>query len=394
MSNLDSFAKGKLAALEAQSLRRTLQVTARKPGARALRPGETEQADLVSFCCNDYLGLSHDPRIKQAAADAMDQFGVGSGASRLVTGNYPLLETLESRLAALKGTEAAVIFGSGYLTNLGVIPSFAGPGDLILVDELAHACLFGGAQLAGAQLEVFRHNDVAQLQDLLQRHRGDYRHALVLTDGVFSMDGDLAPIPDLSDVAKMFDAWLMTDDAHGIGVLGEGRGSSFVWGADQHRVDVPLQMGTLSKAVGSYGGYLCASRAVIDLIKTRARSIIYSTALPPASAAAALAALDVIEQDRAFCEKPLRHAQRFCRTLGLAEPQSPIVPLIIGDAVETLSASRLLEEYGFLVTAIRPPTVPDGTARLRFTFSADHAVEDIDRLADLVAQHLLPEAAQ
>jgi len=394
MSSLDKFAKEKLGTLEAQSLRRTLQVTDRRADGEALRSTAGETRSLVSFSCNDYLGLTQDARIAQAAKAAIDDFGAGSGASRLVTGNYALLETLEARLARLKGTEACIVFGSGYLTNLGVIPTFAGPQDVLLVDELAHACLYGGAKLAGGRLEVFRHNDTEHLRQLLEQHRNAYRHALILTDGVFSMDGDLAPIPDLSDLAAEFDAWLMTDDAHGIGVLGDGRGSTFVWGADQTRVNVPLQMGTLSKAIGSYGGYLCASQAVVDLLKTRARSFVYSTALPPASAGAAIAALDLIEQDAVLREKPLHHARRFCRSLGLAEPQSPIVPLVIGGADETLAASQLLESFGYLVTAIRPPTVPKGTARLRFTFSAEHTSDDIDRLAKIVGQHLLPKAAQ
>ena len=393
MSSLDRFASEKLTDLEAQSLRRTLQVTERGPQARARRSSGSSPRDLISFCCNDYLGLSQNAKVKQAAEMAIKTYGAGSGASRLITGNHPLLETLERRLAKLKGTEACIVFGSGYLTNLGVIPTFAGSEDLVLVDELAHACLYGGAQLAGGRIDVFRHNDIAHVRELLQQ-RDLYRHALILTDGVFSMDGDLAPIPDLSDLATEFDAWLMTDDAHGIGVLGHGRGSSFVWGGAQARVNVPLQMGTLSKAIGSYGGYLCASQPVVDLIKTRARSFVYSTALPPASTAAAIAALDVIEDDQALRDQPLRYAQHFCKALGLAEPQSPIVPLIIGDAAETLAASQLLEDSGYLVTAIRPPTVPKGTARLRFTFSADHTLDQIDRLAQLVDQHLLPKAAQ
>jgi len=394
MSSLDKFAEEKLAALEAQSLRRTLQVTDRRADAHAWRSADGKKDRLISFSCNDYLGLSQHPQIMQAAKAAIDEFGTGAGASRLVTGNYSLLQVLEDRLAKLKGTEACVVFGSGYLTNLGVIPTFAGPRDLLLVDELAHACLYGGAQLAGGRLEVFRHNDVDHLRQLLTQHRDSYRHALILTDGVFSMDGDLAPVPDLSDLASTFDAWLMTDDAHGIGVIGDGRGSSFVWGGDQHRVNVPLQMGTLSKAVGSYGGYLCASQAVVDLLKTRARSFVYSTALPPASAGAAIAALDLIESDSALRDQPINLARRFCQSLGLADPQSPIVPLVIGGANETLAASDLLETFGYLVTAIRPPTVPKGTARLRFTFSAGHTMDEVDRLAKIVSEHLLPKAAQ
>ena len=215
---------------------------------------------MISFCCNDYLGFSQHELVKRAATQAIVKYGAGAGASRLVTGNHPLLEDLEARLAALKGTEAAAIFGSGYLNQFGgVIPSFAGPEDLILIDELAHACLFAGARLSGAAMEIFHHNDVGHARNILSAERSEMRHALILTDGVFSMDGDLAPLPELSELASEFDAWLMTDDAHGVGDMGEGRGSSFVWGPDQARVNVPLQMGTLSKAIGSYGGYLCAS---------------------------------------------------------------------------------------------------------------------------------------
>ena len=391
MSSLDAFASKKLADLEVKSLRRSLHVTQRGPDEMATRDGTP---GLVSFCCNDYLGLTHHPHVKQAAQKAVEVYGAGAGASRLITGNHPLLEELEVRLARLKGTQAASVFGSGYLTNLGVIPCFAGPQDLILVDELAHACLHAGSRLAGAQVHVFRHNDVDHAREILVAHRASCSHALIVTDGVFSMDGDLAPIPGLSDLAGDFDAWLMTDDAHGIGVLGEGRGSSFVWGDDQARVRVPLQMGTLSKAVGSYGGYVCASQPVIDFLKTRARSFIYSTALPPASAAAALASLDIIETDRAYCERPLHKARLFCQLLGVPEPQSPIVPLLLGGAEDTLAASQILEQNGFLVTGIRPPTVPQGTARLRFTFCADHKDEDIKRLADIVRDQIMLRAAQ
>ena len=391
MSSLDAFASKKLADLEAKSLKRSLQVTRRGPEGAATREGAQ---DLVSFCCNDYLGLSHHPKVKQAAQEAIEQYGAGSGASRLITGNHPLLEDLETRLARLKGTEAAIVFGSGYLTNLGVIPCFIGSQDLVLIDELAHACLHAGSRLSGARVEVFRHNEVDHAREILMAHRASYPHTLIVTDGVFSMDGDLAPIPDLSDLARDFDAWLMTDDAHGIGVLGTGRGSTFVWGQDQSRVHVPLQMGTLSKAVGSYGGYVCASQQVVDFLKTRARSFVYSTALPPASAAAAIASLDIIETERAYCALPLENARLFCQLLGLPEPQSPIVPLLLGGAEETLAASQILEAQGFLVTGIRPPTVPVGTARLRFTFCADHKDEDIRRLADIVRSQIMLRAAQ
>ena len=385
-SSLDGFAAAKLARLEAQRLRRRLVETDRHGEVAVRRNGR----ELVSFCCNDYLNLSHHPRVIAAALAATERYGTGSGASRLVTGNHPLFAVLEARLARLKQAEDCVIFGSGYLANLGIVPALVGPGDLVLADELSHSCLLAGTRLSGAEAHIFRHNDLAHLEELLAVHRAGARHCLILTDGVFSMDGDLAPVHEMAALAKAHDAWLMTDDAHGIGVLGEGRGSSFIGGA---KADVPLQMGTLSKAIGSYGGYLCASRPVVDFIRTRARTLIYSTGLPPASVAAAIAALDVIEEEPDYAALPVKKARAFTSALGLPEAESPIVPIVIGDEKATLDASALLEAEGFLVTAIRPPTVPAGTARLRFTFTAAHRDEDIARLAALVRARILPRRA-
>jgi len=376
MQSLDAFAGDKLDALDAKSLRRTLKPTRRLEGAIVERGGRR----LISFSCNDYLDLSHHPAVRAAAAEAALNYGAGAAASRLVTGDHPLLGDLEKRLARLKGAEAACVFGSGYLANLGVIPTFAGPGDLILVDELAHACLWAGAKLSGARTIAFRHNDIADLERLLKAERVSARHALVATDGVFSMDGDIAPLGQLAAVCAEHDAWLLSDDAHGVGVLAEGRGSAALFPG----ADIPLQMGTLSKALGSYGGYLCGSQAVIDLLKTRARTVVYATGLPPASAAAGLAALDIIESQPALTALPLAKARAFTEALGLPPAQSPIVPVIIGSADAALAASARLEAEGFLVVAIRPPTVPEGTARLRFAFSAAHSDADVLRLADLV----------
>lgn len=383
MESLDMFAHSKLAQLEAGSLRRQLQQTDRGPCAEASRQGRR----LLSFCCNDYLNLTHHPAVKLAARDALERWGTGSGASRLVTGNHSLLIRLEERLARLRGTEDCVVFGSGYLANLGIVPALVGPQDVILADELCHACLLAGAGLSGAATRLFRHNDMRNLAELLQNERPRYRFCLILTDGVFSMDGDLAPLPEMNALATAHDAWLMSDDAHGIGVIGAGRGSTHAHGP---AVRIPLQMGTLSKAIGSYGGYLCASRPVIDLIRTRARTLIYSTGLPPASAAAAIAALDVIENDPERVARPLVKARLFTGVLGLPEAVSPIVPLVLGCPRATLSASALLEREGYLVSAIRPPTVPEGTSRLRFTFTAEHRDKDILRLADLVHNRILP----
>lgn len=385
--SLDDFARAKLDALEAQSLRRRLTETDRREGAVAFRDGRR----LVSFCCNDYLNLSQNETVKRAAIEATEKYGTGSGASRLVSGNHPLFRDLETRLADWKQTEDCVVFGSGYMANLGIIPALMREGDLIIADELSHACLLSGSKLSGARVEVFRHNDMAHLEALLAAHRGGATHCLVVTDGIFSMDGDAAPVAEMADIAARHDAWLMTDDAHGIGVVGhEGRGSSFM-GAT--KADVPLQMGTLSKAIGAYGGYLCASAPVADFIRTRARTLIYSTGLPPGTAAAAIAALDFIKANPDYCRRPVEKARAFTRALGLPDPESPIVPVILGDADATLAASKLLEAEGYLVTGIRPPTVPAGTARLRFTFTAEHDDADIARLAAIVRERILPRRA-
>lgn len=382
MTALDQFAAQKLRDLEARQLRRSLIDTARTDGIHVLRNGRP----LVSFSCNDYLNLSHHPQVKAAASAALERYGTGAGASRLVTGNHPLFAELESRLAQLKGAEAACVFGSGYLANAGIVPALIGRDDLVLIDELAHACLWAGARLARANVLAYRHNDVEHAAGLLAEFRPQHANVLIATDGVFSMDGDLAPLPDIAALAARHDAWLMVDDAHGLGVVGGGRGARFAHAA---LPDVPLQMGTLSKAAGGYGGYLCASRAVIDLIANRARSFVYSTGLPPATVAAAAAALDIISGDPDLVAKPLRNARRFTRAAGLPDAQSAIVPVILGSAERALAASRRLEDEGFLAVAIRPPTVPDGTARLRFAFTAGHADTDIDRLAALMRERVL-----
>lgn len=382
MLSLDHFAKTKLVQLERGSLRRTLARTDRIDGLWLERNGKR----LLSFCCNDYLNLTHRPEVKAAARAALERFGAGSGASRLVTGNHSLYDALEDRLARLKGTEAACVFGSGYLANAGIIPVLIGAEGLVVIDELAHSCLWTGARLTRGKVVTFRHNDVAHAEALLQEHRAQHDHAMVVTDGVFSMDGDLAPLAALARIAARHDAWLMSDDAHGVGVLGGGRGSSF---ADGAKADVPLQMGTLSKAIGGYGGYLCASAPVIDLIRNRARTFIYSTGLPPATVAAAIAAIDIIESEPETVAKPLAHARLFTRSVGLPDAESCIVPVIVGEAENALAAARLLEDEGFLGVAIRPPTVPPGTARLRLTFTAGHAQADIERLADLVRTRIL-----
>jgi 8-amino-7-oxononanoate synthase len=387
MRSLDEFAAEKLSALDQAKLRRTPMVTART-GIWVERDGRR----LLSFSCNDYLNLSQHPKVIAAAIEAMERHGIGAGASRLVTGNHPLYAALEDRLAQLKGAKAACVFGSGYLANTGIIPALVGPDDLIVMDELSHACIHAGAKLSGAEVRLYRHADTEHAEKILADHRGGSKHALIATDGIFSMDGDLAPLAELSGIAARFDAWLLSDDAHGLGVLGGGRGSTFALshkGNGKTAVDVPLQMGTLSKAVGAYGGYLCASQAVIDLMRTRARTFIYSTGLPPPVIAAAIAALDIIEADPDYAAEPLRKARLFTRALNLPEAQSAIVPVVVGETEAALSASELLRDEGFLVVAIRPPTVPAGTARLRFALTAQHPDGEIERLAEIVRQRVI-----
>ncbi len=376
MFSLDRYALRKLDDLQARTLRRSLAATARGAFPHVVRDGRR----VVSFSCNDYLGLSVDPRVKAAAVDAVERYGVGSGASRLVTGNHPLYAALEAKLAAMKGTPAACVFGSGYLANIGVLGALAGEGDLVIIDELAHACLNAGASLSGATVARFRHNDPDHADALLAAARGRHRNALLVTETVFSMDGDRAPLTELTELARRRDAWLMTDDAHGFAVVRHGEDGA------------PLQMGTLSKALGGYGGYCCASEPVVALLKTRARPLIYSTALPPPTVAAALAALDIMDGEPDLVAAPLQKARLFTRLLGLPDAQSAIVPLILGTPEAALAASAALADDGFLVTAIRPPTVPAGTARLRFAFSARHETADIERLAEAV--RALPALAE
>ncbi|MEA2978788.1 MAG: 8-amino-7-oxononanoate synthase [Alphaproteobacteria bacterium] len=373
MSSLDDFARQKLSTLEQAHLRRTLVPTGRHGDLWVDRKGRR----LLSLSCNDYLGLGQHPALKAAAIAAIERHGVGAGASRLVTGDHPLYAELEERLARLKATEAACVFGSGYLANAGIAPALVGRGDLILLDELSHSSLWTGARLSRAEVLPFRHNDPGHAADLLKQHRARQQRALIVTEGVFSMDGDRAPLTELAAVAREYDAWLMVDEAHDLDFEAAGRAG------------VPLQIGTLSKAMGAYGGYLCGSQPVIDLVRNRARTLVYSTGLPPAIVAAAIAAIDLIEREPARLALPVARAQAFTRAAGLPLAQSAIVPVVIGEASAALAASQILEAEGYLAVAIRPPTVPEGTARLRLSFSAAHPDAEIARLAGIVRTRIL-----
>ena len=368
MSSLEAFAIGKLAGLEAGGVRRRLVVTGREEPPWVVRDGRR----LLSMSCNDVLGLSRHPAVVRAAVEATQRWGTGAGASRLVTGNHPEVVALEEALARWEGTEAACVFGSGYLANLGVVPSLVGRYDLVVADALSHACLWSGAALSGARVVRFAHNDLGALRGVLAAERGRFERCLVLTETVFSMDGDRAPLMGMADLAAEYDAWLLADGAHGLGLAIEGVER------------VPLRVGTLSKALGSYGGFLCASASVVALMHSRARPLVYSTGLPPGVAAAARAALGVIAAEPELRERPWRLARLFTSLTGRAEAASHIVPVVVGSAEAALTAQARLEEHGFLAAAIRPPTVPDGTSRLRLSFPAAMAEAEVARLAELL----------
>lgn len=356
MASLSEFCTEALAQLDQRHARRTLKHV---------------PDDLVSFASNDYLGLSTHPEVLAALTQPV----AGARASRLVAGNHPHYAPLEEKLATLKRAEAALVFGSGYLANLGIITALMGEDDLILADKLAHACLIDGAQLSGATLKRFRHNDVAHAETLLAEHRGRYARLLIVTEHVFSMDGDKAPLAALKDLAGRYDGWLMVDDAHGL--------------FDTPPITADLWMGTLSKTVGTYGGYVAAARPVIEYLATTARPFIYSTGLPPSVCAASLAALRVIEREPERRAITLRHAQRVTEALGLPRAESAIVPIVLGTNEAALAASDALRREGMVALAIRPPTVPPKTARIRLTFRADHTDAEVTALITAL-QKVLP----
>ncbi len=361
---------------EQQHLLRKPTVIVYKDGTQATVNGK----NVLLMCSNDYLGLSRHPALLEAADSAMLLYGFGSGAARLVSGTSPLHEELESRIARFKGTEAAILFNSGYAANTGIIPALAGERDVILSDSLNHASIVDGCRLSTARISVFRHKDMNHLEQLLRQTRSAARR-LIVTDGVFSMDGDIAPLDDMADLAERYDALLMVDDAHATGVLGQnGRGTAEHFGINGR---VTVQMGTLGKAFGSFGAYAAGSKNLIEYLVNRARSYIYSTALPPAVCAASIAAIDIVEQEPALRQK--LHMNRRCFSDGLKKigvvaenSGSPIMPIMIGTSEQALKIASRLFECGVYAAAIRPPTVPSGTARIRMTITAGHTEEDID----------------
>lgn len=365
-----------LAGLVKQGLKRNLRHLD-SPQGRTIRLHEG--STLLNFSSNDYLGLANDEELKTSFTENIQQHGVGSGASRLVCGTLgPHLE-LEESLAALKNTNAALTFSTGFATATGVISGLCQKGDVVIADKLSHASLIDGARVGDSTLRVFAHNDLDQLEQRLKwarKNTDESARILVVTESIFSMDGDRAPLEAIIELKERYGALLLVDEAHAFGIIGpQGRGLGSEAGLD-HRID--LQMGTFSKAVGLSGGYVCGSRAWIDLLINRARSFIYSTAPSPALAATITDALKIISGGRGDELRSTLWAK--LAQFSAEKPASAIVPLIIGENEAALAASEGLQEKGFLVPAIRYPTVPPGTARLRITLSAAHTEEDVDAL--------------
>lgn len=366
----------RLRRLTDQSLIRRLHTLDSATGPTIQLAGRT----VILLASNDYLGLTTHPEVIQAAVQATERYGTGAGASRLVCGTLPPHTALEQALAAFKHTPSALLFGSGYLANLGVIPALIARGGLIFADRLCHASLIDGARLSGADLRVYRHRDLNHLESLLTRATSG-RPLLIMTDGLFSMDGDLAPLPELATLAERFGATLYVDDAHGTGVMGaSGRGTLEHFGVE-HRI--PFHMGTLGKALGSSGAYIAGPTDMIQYLINTCRPFMFTTAPPPSAAAAAQAALAVIQHDparRARLWRNRDHLFTGLTRLGfrLTESVSPILPILIGEAEKALAFAQQLLEQGVYAPAIRPPTVPDGSSRIRVTVTAEHSPAQID----------------
>ncbi len=334
---------------------------------------------VILMASNNYLGLASHPKLKQAAISATERYGVGTGASRLISGTLTPHTELETALARFKQTQAALVFGSGYMANLGLIPALIGSGGLILADRLSHASLIDGCRVSRASLRVFHHRDLTHLERLLIR-RPPRRDILIVTEGIFSMDGDLSPLPDLIDLAEKYEARLLVDDAHGTGVMGlHGRGSLEHFGVESR---LPFHMGTLSKALGTSGGYVVGPESVIRYLVNRSRPFIYTTAPPPATAAASLAAIAVLQAEPARRSRLWENRQYFyagLQELGflMTDSVSPIIPIVIGRPEKATAMANRLLELGVYAPAIRPPTVPKDTSRIRATVTSEHSRDQL-----------------
>ncbi len=359
-----------LAYLKNKGLHRRLSIIGSAQTPRIIKDGR----ELILLSSNNYLGLTTHPKVKKSALEAIEQYGTGAGGSRLTTGNTELYNSLEERIAKFKGAGDALVFSTGYMANTGTISALMKNGDLILSDELNHASIIDGCRLSRADVAVYPHRDVLCIEKTLRasKHPGK----LIVTDGVFSMDGDMAPLPEIVELAEKHDAMVMVDDAHATGVLGKlCRGTS-----DYFNVDVDVNMGTLSKALSSMGGYVAGSAELIDYLRNRARPFIYSTALPPPAVAAAKAAIDIIEQENP-AKKLWQNIAMYKKGLTdmgfVITSETQIIPIITGETKITIQAAAELERHGVFAQGIRPPTVPDGKGRIRTSLMATHSEHDI-----------------
>ncbi len=351
---------------------------------------KTNGKTLVDFSSNDYLGLADHPALIEGAKKAMEKWGTGARASRLMSGDLEIHHRLESAIAALKGKEAGLLFGSGYLANTGIIPALCGRDDVIYSDRLNHASIVDGILLSRARFYRFRHNDLNYLEDLLKSHRSRYRRAMIVVESVYSMDGDLALVSELLELRGRYGAMLMIDEAHATGVFG-AKGEGIISQTGAESVDVIL--GTFGKALGGYGAFVAVSNRMRQFLLNRARTFIFSTALPPAVIGANLAAVKLLDEEpgrrNRVCElaSELRRALR--EDLGLNTPsESQIVPVMVGDSQSALSLAESLRDAGFFVKAIRPPTVPEGTARIRLSVTANHSLKDVHQLLEALSNGL------
>lgn len=382
------FCEEELRRLEEASLLREVRALETAPGPEVVLDGRR----LILLCSNNYLGLATDPRVVEAAVEAARRWGTGTGSSRLISGGLPVHDELEERLAALKRTEAALLFSSGYLANVGTVAALTEPGDAVFSDEYNHASIIDGTRVSRATVHVYRHSDVEHLASLLRAHRSA-RRKLVVTDTVFSMDGDLAPLPEVTEACEREGAILMVDEAHATGIVGpEGRGAVAHFGLEGR---VHVTMGTLSKALGGAGGFVAGSRALVAFLRNRARTFIFDTAMPASVAAAASAALDVLAAEPERPQRARALALRFAHGLrargyDAGDPPSAIVPVVVGEAEAALRMAAALRDDGVLAPAIRPPSVPPGTARLRATLIATHTEAHVDRAVEAFAAARVP----
>ncbi len=373
---MPDFLREELEYLKSNNLYRSLRRVDSPPSAKAIVDGR----ECILLSSNNYLGLSEHPVVKEAATGAVSAWGAGTGGSRLISGNLGLIEDLEREIAAFKGTGAAVVFNTGYMANLGVITALTGRGDIIVSDELNHASIIDGCRLSRAETKVYRHKDMAHLEEILARP-GGYRRRLIVTDSVFSMDGDIAPLPAITALADKYNAMVMVDEAHATGVLGPGGAGAA--SCFQLEEKLSVQMGTLSKALGCFGAFVTGRRELIDFLRNKARSFIFSTALPPAAAGAAIAAIRVVRNCPEIRDSLWANARRMhegLNSLGFNVPplESHIIPVMIGDEEKTMQMTAGLLENGVFAPGIRPPTVPGGTCRIRVTVMATHTGDDLD----------------